>query len=59
MTVAAMLDLSTQTGVSSEAGCEVPVAPGGGAVVPLTSAEGGVLPARSTVASATASWASR
>src|SRR5438105_11272850 len=59
ITVASMLDLSTQTGTRSEAGCWLPLTPDGGAVVPLTSPDGGVAPARSTVASATASCASR
>src|SRR5437870_2097369 len=61
ITVDSMLDLSTQTGVSSEAGCWLPVTPDGGVVVPLTSAGGGVAPARRTVASATAccAWGQR
>src|SRR5439155_26129218 len=59
ITVAAMLDLSTQTGTSNDAGCWLPATPCGGEVVPLTRPVGGVCPARSTVARATASCASR
>ena len=58
ITVDAMLAAFTHTGVSSDAGCAVPVTPLGGVVVEFTRAEGGVLPARRIVARATASWAS-
>src|SRR5450631_39265 len=59
ITVDSMLALLTHIGTRREAGCELPVTPDGGAVVLFTRPAGGVAPARSTVARATASCASR
>ena len=58
ITVDAMFELVTHSGVSRDAGWVNPVTPFGGDVVEFTSAAGGVLPARRIVASETASWAS-
>src|SRR5215472_1906009 len=59
ITVDAMFEVSTHTGVSSTAGCWLPVTPLGGVVLPFTSALGGDWPARRMVARETAAWASR
>src|SRR2546426_11297422 len=57
ITVASMLDLSTQTGTRRETGCWLPLKQDGSGMVPLPSQDGGLAHARTLVASATVSGA--